>query len=155
MKKIVAELILLSNKSIYPRVYCIDETGHEHEAITVTLCDVIWELRGRPLLELKELINNFILEKYYPIDQELPDMSINDKFIWVRSPLANKSEICISNENIPEYSIDGGLPQYFNFEQFNTVCNVVEDFGNIIIKHGKENLIGIKIEIDFPFFNDS
>ena len=54
MKKIVAELILLNNKSIYPRVYCIDETGRENEAITVTLCDAIWELRGRPLLELKE-----------------------------------------------------------------------------------------------------
>lgn len=155
MKKIVAELILLSNKSIYPRVYCIDETGRENEAITVTLCDAIWELRGRPLLELKELISSFILGKYQPIDQELPDMSINDKFIWVRPPLANKSEICISNENIQEYSIDDGLPQYFNFEQFNTACNVVEEFENIIIKHGKENLIGIKIEIDFPFFNDS
>lgn len=150
MKKIVAELILLSNKSIYPRVYCIDETGRENEAITATLCDAIWELRGRPLLELKELINSFILGKYQPIDQELPDMSINDKFIWVRPPLANKSEICISSENISEYSIDDGLPQYFNFEQFNAVCNVVEEFENIIIKHGKENLLGIKIEIDFP-----
>ena len=142
--------ILLGNKSIYPRVYCIDETGRENEAITVTLCDAIWELRGRPLLELKELISSFILGKYQPVDQELPDMSINDKFIWVRPPLANKSEICISNENIQEYSIDDGLPQYFNFEQFNTVCNVVEEFENIIIKHGKENLLGIKIEIDFP-----
>ncbi|HFG6956478.1 hypothetical protein [Acinetobacter baumannii] len=150
MKKIVAELILLTNKSIYPRVYCIDEKGIENEAITLTLCDTIWELRGKPLLELKELINNSISGKYHPINQELPDMSINDKFIWVRTSFANNNEICISNENIPEYSIDEGLPQYFNFEQFNIVSKLVEDFETEIIKHGKDNLLGFKFEVTFP-----
>ncbi|MCH7310325.1 hypothetical protein [Acinetobacter sp. ANC 4805] len=150
MKKIIAELILLTNKSLYPIVYCLDDNGLQNEAISMTLCNAIWELRGKPLLELQRLINLVDSGECHPIDQSLADMSINDKLIWLRSSLAGNSKIYISNENIPEYSVEGGVPQCFSSEQLNVVIKLVSEFELEICTHGKDRLLGNKLEIEFP-----
>lgn len=150
MKKIVAEVMLLKNKSLYPRLYCVREDGTEDEAVSLTLCDVVWELNGNPILELERLVDDACMERYIPVNPDLPDMSINDKLIWVRPPFAALGKICISNENIPEFSVDGGSPQCFTLEQFKLAARLVSNFELEIAKQGRENLIGQRFEVNFP-----
>lgn len=150
LKKIVAEIILLTNKFLYPRVYCINENGLQNEAISMTLCDAIWELRGKPLWEFQRLINLVESGEYNVVDQNLADMSINDKLIWVRSPFVEAGKICISNENIEEFSVDDGLPQFFNYKQLDVVIKLVSEFELAILKQGKDKLLGCKFEVEFP-----
>lgn len=150
MKKIIAEVKLLSNKSLYPRIYCIGHDGAEDEAVSLTLCDSLWELSGEPILELERLIEDAFSGKYIPRNPDLPDMSINEKLIWVRPPFANPGRICISNENLPEFSVDDGVPQCFKSDQFKLVASLILSFKTEIARRGLENLVGHRFEIDFP-----
>ncbi|AUA56392.1 hypothetical protein CVS48_10290 [Achromobacter spanius] len=95
MKKIIAEVMLLQDKSAYPRIYCVGEDGVEDEAVTYTLCDAVWELCGAPISELKELIEQVACVEGIPGDPKLADMSINDKLIWVRLPFSNLGGVCV------------------------------------------------------------
>lgn len=150
MKKIIAEVMLLPNKSLYPRIYCIRHDGVEDEAISLTLCDSVWELSGEPILKLKGIIEDSFLGRYAPSNPDLPDMSINEKLIWVRPPFAVPGGVCISNENVPEFSIDEGTPQSFTSDQFKLVTEVASNFLAEIAKQGRENLLGHRFEVNFP-----
>lgn len=88
--------------------------------------------------------------RYVPGNSDLPDMSINEKLIWVRSPFAAPGGIYISNENVPEFSIDEGAPQRFTSDQFKVVAVLVSNFSTEIAKQGRENLVGHRFEVDFP-----
>lgn len=150
MKKIIAEVKLLTNKSFCPRIFCIDQDESEDEAISLTLCDSLWELCGEPLLKLEGLIADAVSGKYVSKDSNIPDMAINEKLIWVRPPFAAPGGICISNENVPEFSIDEGSPQRFTSNQFNVVATLVSDFSIEIAKQGRESLVNHRFEVDFP-----
>lgn len=150
MKKIIAEVRLLSNKSLYPMVYCIGHDGVEDEAVSQTLCDALWELSGEPILELERLIEDVSSGRYVPGNSDLPDMSINEKLIWVRPPFAVPGRIYISNENVPEFSIEEGAPQCFTSDQFKVVAVLVSNFSTEIAKQGRENLVGRRFEVNFP-----
>lgn len=153
MKKIVAEVIRLSDSSLYPRVYCIDGHGIIDEEVTMTLCDVVWELHGQPLFELEQLIEDAQLQKYIPGNPDLADMSSNDKLIFVRPPFVNPGQICISNENIPEFSIDEGMAQRFSLAQFRIAAKAAQNFAGQISMYGLQTLAAHKFEIDFPEAN--
>lgn len=149
MKKIVAEVISLSNRSLYPRIYCIGDDGHEEQAVSLTLCDAVWELNGPPILELEEIARRAVEGQYVPENVDLPDFSINDKLIWVRPPFAELGQVCISNENVPEFSIDEGTPQCFSMNQVRLVANLASKFSSEIASRGRENLLGRRFELDF------
>ncbi|RZK99188.1 MAG: hypothetical protein EOP36_20050 [Rubrivivax sp.] len=150
MKKIFAEVVKLSNNSLYPRVYCVDQHGVEDEAICATLCDLVWESNGSPLVGLEALIVKASTGQYSPEKPELPDFSINDKMVWVRPPFALEGKICISNENILEYSANEGSPQSFTKNQFKAVSKLVSQFSLELVAKGRENLLGQRFEIDLP-----
>lgn len=150
MKKVVAEVILLSNKSFYPRIYCIDQYGVEDDAVSMTLCEAVWELNGDPIAELEKLIKEAFVGIYSPNKPELPDMSINDKLIWVRPPFAVLGQVCISNENVPEFSVDEGAPQCFTLSQVQVVAKLASDFLCEIANKGRENLFGSRFVADLP-----
>ena len=150
MKKFIVEIVLLKNDFLYPRLYCVDEYGGEDEAVSLTLCDAVWELNGEPLLELVRLVTEAYERGNFPIYVDEPVMSINDKFIWIRHPSPSNGGICISNENVPEFSVDEGSPQYFTFAQFNLVAKLALKFQSEVTTHGKDSLVGKKFEMDFP-----
>lgn len=150
MKKIVAEVMSLSNKSLYPRIYCVSDDGQEDQAVSLTLCDTVWELNGEPIRELERIAKNALEGRYVPDDINLPDFSINDKFIWIRPPFALVGQVCISNENVPELSVDTGAPQSFTMSQFKVVADLASSFLAEITHQGRERLVGCKFEVDFP-----
>lgn len=150
VKKIIAEIKRISNNSLYPKVYCLDRDGFEDDATSQTLCDALWELRGEPGRKLSELIECSFAEKRAFDNSDLPDMSINEKLIWVRPSFSASGGIYISNENVPELSIDEGTPQRFTPDQVKTVAVLVSDFSKEIAEQGQENLAGRRFEVDFP-----
>jgi len=150
MKKIVAEIVLLPNRCLYPRFYCVGQDGFEDEAVSTTLCDTIWELNGEPVAELEKLMKDALDGIYIPNRPELPDMSINGKLIWVRPPFAMLGQVCISNENVPEFSVDEGAPQCFTLSQVQVVAKLASDFLCEIASKGRENILGSRFVADLP-----
>lgn len=150
MKKVVAEVLRLSNNSLCPRVYCADQNGIEDEAISFTLCELVWEANGFPLAQLRALIEKSLNGHYVPKEPTLPDFSVNDKMVWITLPYAPHGSICISNENLPEYSMDDGAPQLFTLNQFKAVSKLAEDFALKLQEEGRENLCGQRFEMDLP-----
>jgi|GEM_PF-2256890 len=149
MKKLIAEVISLSNSMLTPTFRCIDCDGIEHDEISLTLCDFIWELQGAPWITLEKLIQDVEAGTYVPEFPELADFSVNDKLFWARPPMARHQEVCISNENIPAYSMDEGTPQNFSIDQFRIALKFISEFSTHVQNNGLENLVGKKFEIIF------
>jgi hypothetical protein len=108
------------------------------------------ELRGEPGRKLSELIECSFAEKRAFDNSDLPDMSVNEKLIWIQPSFSASGGIYISNENVPELSIDEGTPQRFTPDQVKTVAVLVSDFSKEIAEQGQENLAGRRFEVDFP-----
>ena len=150
MKKIIAEVLLLERDFFYPRLYCLSEDGSVDNAVSLTLCDAVWELRGPPLEELLKLVEHVSQKEYMPLDPDFADMCINEKIIFLHSKFAPPGRICISNENVPELSSDEGTPQCFTIEQLITVAELATKFQLEITIRGRENLLKEKMEILLP-----
>ena len=149
MKKLIAEIFELPNGSLLPQLYCIDEDGQVSRSITDTLLDTIAELSPKAATELDSFLAVVESGRYEPQELSLPDWSINEKLIWVTPPRARRGYLVITNENIPEYSLDDGQPQEFSMQQFRSAMAHWKNFQKLVQKKGKESLVGEKFEVDF------
>jgi len=152
MKKIIAEVVELPNGWVKPALYCLDEDGEVSSAITNTVLDVISESGHRALQELNELIRFFESGGYAPRNPALPDWSVNDKNIWLVPPRAASGNICVSNENISDYSEDDGIPQQFPINLFRVVIDHWNCFQGLIKEQGLVGMKWKKYEIEIPDF---
>jgi len=149
MKKIIAELFQLPNGAYLPQFYCLKEDGQPDPAISSTLLELIADSHGTSGEELKALIDQAEAGRYVPQDPSLPDWSVNDKNVWLISPMAELGHVCISNENNGDYSVsDGGQAQQFSYEQFRTALSHWESFKARMKASGMDSLVGQRYETD-------
>ena len=145
MIKIITEVFRMRSGSLIPLLYALREDGEVDRAVTDTLCDFVSHLFPPADSEIEALINLVREGKYVPDNPLLADFGVNDINVFV-APHAQKDGICISNENIPEYSVEEGQPQQFSISQFQAVLMSWRKFGQIIQERGGENIVGHKFE---------
>ncbi len=149
MKKIIAELVELKNGSLFPRLYCLNEDGSENREVTDTLLEVVSEIGGSAELYFENLLRDMELGKYMCTNSGAADFSLNDKNIWVFPPKVLLGNLCISNENISDFSIDDGEPQFFSVMQYRLVMQHWKAFCVAMSQEEGTNLIGQRFEMDF------
>jgi hypothetical protein len=140
--KITAELSLLSNGHKYPNLSAIQENGRVCESITMTLLDFVSELHQPANGQFETLLAAVEAGGYMPKDPAKADFSVNDKLVWVRPPEADPGSLRISNENVPEFSVDGGHPQSFSIALFRSTNMFWQDFLLRVNEDGEEAWLG-------------
>lgn len=149
--KIVADLLLLPSGTSIPRLYALNDNGSFNGEMTDTLLDFISELPPADV-EFENLLARVESGEYVSKDPNFADWSENDKYVWLFSPYSSEGELCVSNENIPIYSVDEGQPQRFSIETFKVVRRHWKDFLSRVNQDGPESWLGrrYEIEINFP-----
>ena len=147
MKRLVAEVTKLPSGSLLPQFYCVDGSG-TNRSMTETLLDLVSESSAKALAELEVLVELSERGGYKPSNPDLPDWSINEKYVWLHPPMAAAGFICISNEYSDEYSYSEGQPQSFTYHQFRDAVLHWRKFLQILRERGGENLLGHPIEMN-------
>ncbi|WP_266170499.1 hypothetical protein [Dyella subtropica] len=147
MKRLVAEVTKLPSGSLRPQFYFVDESGI-NRSVTETLLDLVSESSAKALAELEVLIESSERGGYKPENPDLPDWSVNEKYVWLRPPMAGPGFICISNEYSGEYSHSEGRPQLFTYRQFHDAVRHWRGFLEAFRERGGENLVGQPIEMN-------
>ena len=147
--RIVAQLFQLPNGHTVPSLTAIDENGDVCEAVKVTLLDFVSELPLNDTL-FEELLSRAESGSYKPHVLALADWSENDKLIWVRQAEVPLVHLRISNENIPDYSVDGGSPQCFSTATFRSARAHWRAFIRLLNEQGYEHWLGKRLEIEIP-----
>src|SRR5687768_2719884 len=104
MKKLIADVSKKPDGRLRTRFYCQSAGGQLDEAVSHTLLLLITESLHTSDAELEALVSEAEAGCYVSRDPSLPDWSVNDKNVWLGSPMAEPGHICISNENTGEYS---------------------------------------------------
>lgn len=146
MKRLVAEVTKLPSGSLLSQFYCVDESGIDR-SVTETLLDLISESSAKALAELEALVELSERGGYKPSNPDLPDWSINEKYVWFHPPMAEAGFICISNEYSGEYSHSEGRARYFTYHQFHDAVRHWRKFLEIVKERGSESLLGQSIEM--------
>jgi hypothetical protein len=150
MKRIIAEVFKRPDGWLTTMLYCVQEDGAVDRAITDTLLDLI-EQSFPDEDHLDRLIALGESGAYVSPDKFLPDWGVNDINLWLVAPMAQLGHICVSNENVGDYSVsDGGQAQQFTYEQFRVAMKHWRQFRELIAKEGKENLVGRRFETPWP-----
>lgn len=113
----------------------------------MTLLDFVSELPPDDD-EFEFLLSQVEAGEYLPEGNALADWSENDKLVWLRPPEAESGQLCISNENVPEYSLEFGRPQRFTIKSFRTLRSHWRNFLRSVHAEGKEKWLGRKLEFE-------
>lgn len=146
MKKLISEVFRLPSGSLIPQLYCLDDAGQPSRSVTETLLDLISEASPPADSELERLVSEAELGRYVATDPDLPDWSCNDKYVWLRPPMAEPGCICVSNENSAEFSQEEGEPQQFTIQQFRLALDHWRKFRELIRQRGIEALAEQRFE---------
>jgi hypothetical protein len=147
MKRFVAEVTRLPNGSLIHQFTCVDNGGVNH-AVTQTLLDLVSESSAKALSEVEALVVAAEQGKYHPANPDIPDWSVNEKYVWLRAPMAPAGHICISNEYSGDYSRDEGTPQHFTYHQFHEAVGHWRKFLDAVRERGGENFVGHPVEVE-------
>lgn len=150
MIRIITEVFKMPTGSIHPLIYAVKEDGQIDQAVTNTLCDFVSYLFPPADMEFKSLLAQVYAGKYLPMNPLLADFGVNDVNVWLVAPHAKDGCLCISNENISDFSIDQGQPQQFTFEEFRKTSECWKNFQEKIREKGAERMIGQKFEALLP-----
>lgn len=145
--KIIAEIFRLPSGSLLPQLYAVKDNGEVDRGVTDTLLDFISELFPPADQEFISLLSLAGSGEYVPSKANLADWSVNDKFVWLTPPMAERGMLCIANDNVPEYSVDDGTPQQFSVSQFEAALAHWKHFQELLRESGRENLVGKKFEV--------
>lgn len=115
--------------------------------MTETLLDLVSESSAKALAQLEALVELSERGEYKPSNPDLPDWSINEKYVWLRPPMASAGFICISNEYSGEYSHSEGQPQHFTYHQFHDAVRHWRKFLEVLKERGGESLVGKPVEM--------
>ncbi|MBW8808599.1 MAG: hypothetical protein JF591_07135 [Lysobacter sp.] len=119
--KIVAGFYTSPDGLSHRHMYAVDAGGDSSPAVTATLVDFVCDLHPPADAIFIDLLSRQCAGSYVPNDPGQADFSVNQKYVWVRPPIAAPGRIVISNEYVPEYSMDDGVPQSFAMESFFSV----------------------------------
>ncbi len=119
--KVVAEFYMSPDGLSHRNMYAVDAEGESSPAVTATLLDFVCDLHPPADAVFIDLLSRQCEGSYVPNDPEQADFSVNEKYVWIRPPIAVPGSIVISNEHVPEYSMDDGVPQSFAIESFFSV----------------------------------
>lgn len=144
--KIVAEVFKLAGGSLIPQFYGLRDDGGVDRGVSDTLLDLISESSSAELHKLDSLLNQVELGRYQPANTALPDWSSNDKNIWMTPPRAQPGTIVVSNENVPQLTVDDGQPQRFSIVFAREAIQHWLRFQRQIANSGAETLIGSRYE---------
>lgn len=148
MRRLVAEV---SAPAEIPTFYCLSEVDKLDRNVSWTLLALLVETWPPDDYELEALISRAERGRYVPRDPTLPDWGVNDKNVWLVPPMAKPGHICISNENTGDFSTEeGGHPQQFTYEQFRAALKHWREFQQMMVREGKEKLVGRRYEAVFP-----
>lgn len=150
MKQLIAEIHRSSDGVLHCLGYCVDENTKLDVAVTHTLLELIRESVPDDQV-LESLVAQAAAGRYTSPNPSLPDWGVNDINIWLAPPMAQPGHLCVTNENT-EYSSDEahGQPQQFTFEQFRAALSHWRQFQALVTREGKENLLGRRVEAEFP-----
>ena len=148
MKKLISEVFRLPSGSLIAQFYCVDDLGQPVRAVSETLLDLISEASTKGEAELEGLVLQMERGLYVPSNPDLPDWSVNDKYVWLRPPMAKIGHICVSNENGEDFSQDEGEPQQFTIEQFRAALTHWRNFKALMDAQGRDAFIGRRFETD-------
>lgn len=149
MMKIITEVFKMPKGSLIPLLYAVREDAQVDRAVTDTLCDFVSHLFSPADTEFEELLTKVGAGKYVPDNPSLADFGVNDINVWLVAPRAQEGGICISNENIFDYSVDG-QPQQFSIQEFRAALEHWKNFQKIIREKGAESIVGEKFEALIP-----
>jgi len=150
MKKIIAGLFELSNRSLVYQYYCTEEDSSVDRAITDTLLDLIEQSSPDYDGELEELVLQAEAGQYVSPNPRLPDWGANETNIWLVPPMAKPGCVCITNEYTDFSRDDGGEPQQFTYAQFKAALAHWREFMRHVEREGKEKLVGKRFEAVLP-----
>lgn len=142
--KIIAELFRLPSGSLIPMLYGVSEQGEVMRNITDTLLDFVAESTPKEIEKLSALLQAVEDGTYERNDPILPDWSVNDKCLWIGPPKVGEGYILVSNENIPEYSMEEGVPQRFSTNQLLAALNHWKKFDEKLRIEDRQSLVGQK-----------
>lgn len=146
--KIVAKITSLSNGQNFPQLLAFEESGEISECMTMTILDLIAELHSPADAVLEELLLAAKDGRYNPNNADLADFSVNDKLVWLHPPKAKEGDVCISNENFPDCSMEWGEPQCFKIDVFFLIQARWRDFLRQVADASEENRLEMKIEFE-------
>jgi len=151
MRKLVVEIWKHPQGFLSNTFHCRDADDQLDRAVTQTLLSLVKESMPPSDAGLEALVTEAEAGRYVPRDPALPDWGVNDKNVWLVAPMAQLGHICITNENVEEYSTEeGGQPQQFTYEQFRIALKHWRDFRKLVAQEGKEKLVGQRYETEFP-----
>jgi hypothetical protein len=150
MMKIITEVFKMPSGSIIPLLYAVKEDGQVDRAVTDTLCEFVSHLFPPADKEFESLLAQVDKKRYLPINPLLADFGVNDVNAWLVAPHVKDGGLSISNENIPDYSIDDGQPQNFSMKEFHAIFECWKNFQKIIQEKGAESILGEKFETLIP-----
>lgn len=116
--KLIAEFHTSPDGLSRRNMYAVDAGGGRSAAVTATLVDLVCDLHPPADAIFIDLLSRQRAGSYVPNDPGQADFSVNEKHAWIRPPIAAPGRIVISNEYVPEYSMEGGIPQSFAIESF-------------------------------------
>lgn len=150
MKRLIAEVLKRPDGSLHSVLYCVGDDGRPDQAIANTLLEFL-ELSYPSAAEIERLVALAEAGSHVPKNPAWADWGVNEVDLWLLPPMAEPGHICISNENMGEYSTEeGGSPQQFTYEQFRAALKHWREFRELISREGMDKLIGRRYEAVFP-----
>lgn len=146
--KIVAKITTLSNGQDFPQLLAFEESGEVSERVTMTILDLIVELHPPADAVLEQLLLASRAGRYIANNSDMADFSVNDKFVWLHPPRAKEGEVCISNENFPDCSVEWGEPQCFSIDAFFLIQERWRAFLRQVADASEENRLEMKAEFE-------
>lgn len=138
--KVIAEFYTSPDGLSQRNMHAVDAGGDSCRAVTATLVDFVCDLHPPADAIFIDLLSRQRAGSYVPNDPDQADFSVNEKHVWVRPPIAAPGRIVISNEHVPEYSMDGGIPQSFAIESFFSVLGHWRGFLRLSESDGRQVL---------------
>lgn len=129
-----------------PMFYAVDKRDKILRSATNTLLDFIVESVPAELSAVVAVLNLEKQGQYFQQDPNVAVWSVNDKYVWIGPPRVARGFVLISNENISEYSEDGGVPEKFSIEQFLSAVDHWNYFCAVRSEKSEMELLGRKFE---------
>ena len=146
MMKIITEIFRMPTGSLISLLYAVSDDGQVDLAVTGTLCEFVSLLYPPADAEFEDLLTQVKAGTYQSANPLLADFGVNDVNVWFATRNQKDECIFISNENIPDYSIDHGPLQQFSIQEFHAVSACWKKFQQKIRENGAERYMGQKFE---------
>jgi hypothetical protein len=147
--KLIAKTVEIAGwGGFYPQLIAM-QNGVVSDAISSTLLDFITGMDRAGDAEFDAILAEVEAGEYKPNDPAHADYYWNAIYVWVRPPEAEAGSLLISNEYMPEYSMEDGQPQAFSLEFYRAARQLWYDYLHLVRGRAKGGYSDAILEIDW------